>query len=90
MLIAVGAGLAIALIVRALRPEPTPQHRITRMLEDIQRRVRDVAGPAFHKAGELASESAEAVSDGWHTGGARLGRFFRDGRKRLRHLFPRA
>ncbi|MEO6789147.1 MAG: hypothetical protein ABI318_23740 [Chthoniobacteraceae bacterium] len=87
MLIAVGAGLAIGLLVRALRPAPTPQHRVARMLEDIQRRVRDVAGPALHRAGALASEGAEAVSDGLHTGGARLGRFVRDGGKKLRHLF---
>jgi len=90
MLIAVGTGLAIGLIVRALRPDRTPQQRVARMLEDIERRVRDVTGPALHKAGELASEGAEAVREGWHTGGVRLGRFFRDGSQKLRHLFPKA
>ena len=85
LLIAVGTGLAIGLLVRALRPEP--KHRVAQMLEDIERRVRDATGPALHKAGVLASEGAEAVRDGLHTGGARLGRFFRAGGKKLRHLF---
>lgn len=87
MLIAVGTGLAIGLLVRALRPERTLQHRVARMLGDIERRVRDTAGPALHKAGVLASEGAEAVRDGLHTGGARLGRLFRAGGKKVRHLF---
>jgi len=49
--------------------------------------VRDATGPAMHKAGELAEDGAEAVRDGWHNGEARMGRFFRDGGKKLRHLF---
>ncbi len=85
MLIAVGTGLAIGLLVRALRPEP--KHRVAQMLEDIERRVREVTGPALRKAGALAGEGAEAVRDGLQTGGVRLGRFFRDGTKKVRHLF---
>lgn len=88
MLIAVGTGLAIGLLVRALRPERTPHHRVAQLLEDIERHVRDATGPALRKAGALAGEGAEAVRDGLHTGGVRLGRFFRDGTKKLRHLFP--
>ena len=89
MLIAVGAGLAIALIVRALRPEPTARQRLAQMLDDLQHRVREAAAPALHKAGELASEGAEAVRDGWHSGEAGVGRLFRAGTGRLRQLFRR-
>ena len=87
MLIAIGAGLAIGLLARALRPKATLQNRVARLLEDIEHRVRDATGPAMHKAGELAEDGAEAVRDGWHNGEARMGRFFRDGSKKLRHLF---
>lgn len=85
LLIAVGTGLAIGLLVRALRPEP--KHRVAQILDDIERRVRDATGPTLRKAGALAGEGAEAVREGLHGGGARLGRLFCDGGKKLRHLF---
>ena len=90
LLIAVGAGLAIGLLIRALRPERTLQDRVARLLKDVEHRVRKATGPALHKAGELAEEGAEAVRDGLHSGGARLGHFFRDGSRKLRHAFQRA
>ena len=89
MLIAVGTGLAIGLLVRALRPERTLQQRLARMLGDLDHRVREATGPALHKAGVLASEGAEAVRDGFHTGATRLGRFFRNGGRKLRDLLPK-
>ena len=49
ILVALGAGLAIGLIVRALRPEPTPQYRVARLLEDLEDRLRDVTGPSSAK-----------------------------------------
>ena len=90
ILIAVGTGLVVGLLVRALRPNPTAGHRVTRMLEDIERRVRTAAGPAVRKAGALVGEGAEAVSEGWHTGEARLGRLFREGRSRLSRLWSKS
>ena len=84
LLIAVGAGLAIGLLVRAL------QDRVARLLKDVEHRVRKATGPALHNAGELAEEGAEAVRDGLHSGGARLGHFFSDGSRKLRHLFQKA
>ena len=39
LLIAVGAGLVIGLLVRGLRPEPTPRHRLAQLLEDIECRL---------------------------------------------------
>ncbi|MEO6740641.1 MAG: hypothetical protein ABIP20_10330 [Chthoniobacteraceae bacterium] len=90
LLIAIGTGLAIGLLVRALRPERTPQYRVARMLEDIQQRMRDATAPALHKAGELASEGAEAVRDGWHNGEARLGSLVREGRNRLTRFFSKS
>ncbi len=64
ILIAAGTGLAIALLVRALRPEPTPQRRLARMLGRIEDRLHDLAAPALRKASELASDGMEAAQEG--------------------------
>ncbi len=90
LLIAVGTGLAIGLLVRALRPERTAQYRVARMLEDFQDRMREATAPALHKAGELASDGAEAVRDGWDAGKTRLGSLVREGRNRLTRFFSKS
>ena len=90
LLIAIGTGLAIGLLVRALRPERTAHYRVARMIEDIQQRMRDATAPALHKARELASEGAEAVRDGWHAGEARVGSLVRAGRNRLKRFFAKS
>lgn len=64
ILIAAGTGLAIALLVRALRPEPTPQHRLARMLGKLEDRLHDLTAPVLRKAGELASDGMEAAQEG--------------------------
>ncbi len=80
---AVGAGLALGLLVRALRPEPTPQHRVARLFEDLEDRLREAAGPALRKAGALASDGLSAA----HGGEARVERLFGDATRRVRRLF---
>lgn len=90
LLIAIGTGLAVGLLVRALRPEPTVRYRAARMLEDLEKRMRDATAPALRKAGDLASEGAEVMRDGWHTGEARLGSLVREGRNRLARLFSKS
>ena len=64
ILIAAGAGLAIALLVRALRPEPTPQHRLARMLGNLEDRLHDLTAPVLRQAGALASDGLEAAQEG--------------------------
>ncbi len=77
---AVGAGLAIGLLIRAMRPEPTARDRVARIFDELECRLRDAAAPALSKVGALAS-------DGLQQGEARLDRLVRDGRHRIRNLF---
>ena len=86
LLVAVGTGLVIGLLVRALRPEPTAQRRVADVLEDIECRLRDFAEPALRNVGTFASEGASAIQEGLHTGEARFERLLRDARKRLRKI----
>lgn len=81
--LALGAGLAIGLLVRALRPEPTPQHRVARLLEDFEHRLRDATGPILRKASALASDGLEAAQDG----GSRAESLLSDATRRVRRLF---
>ncbi len=64
VLIAAGTGLAIALLVRALRPEPTPQRRLAKMLGRIEDRLHDLTAPVLRKASALASDGMEAAQEG--------------------------
>ena len=80
ILFAIGAGVAIGLCVRALRPQPTARDRLAQVLEDLECRVRDRAEPVIRRATELAS-------DGLQNGEARLERLFRDGSRRVRKFF---
>ena len=83
ILVAVAAGLAIGLIVRALRPEPTPQYRVARLLEDLEDRLRDVTGPVLRKASALASDGLEAAQQG----GSRAESLLSDATRRVRRMF---
>ena len=83
ILVALGAGLAIGLIVRALRPEPTPQYRVARLLEDLEDRLRDVTGPVLRKASALASDGLEAAQQG----GSRAESLLSDATRRVRRMF---
>lgn len=83
LLIAVGTGIAIGLIVRALRPEPTPQHRLTRLIEDFEDRLRDAATPVLRRASALASDGLDAA----HSGEARLERLLGNATRRVRRIF---
>lgn len=83
ILIAVGTGLVLGLLVRALRPEPTPQYRVARLIEDLEDRLRDATAPVLRKASALASDGLDAA----HTGEAKLERLFGDATRRVRRLF---
>jgi hypothetical protein len=86
LLVAVGAGLAIGLLVRALQPEPTPRQRAFRLLEDLEDRLRDAVSPAVGKAGALAQGGVEALQHGVQRGEARLERLLHNASKRFRKL----
>ena len=86
LLIAVGAGLAMALLVRALRPEPTPQRRLKNLIDDLEDRLRDAATPMLRRASGLASNGAEALRDGAQDGEVWGERLLRDATRRVRKL----
>jgi ElaB/YqjD/DUF883 family membrane-anchored ribosome-binding protein len=83
LLVAIGAGLAIGLLVGALRPAPTPRRRLAELLEDFEGRLRSAAEPAMRKAGSLTAEGVSVL----HDGGAGIERMVRGARKRFRNLF---
>lgn len=86
ILFALGAGVALALVVRALQPRP--QHRAARLLEDLRERLADLADPAFRRASGLASNGASLVQDGVDQfSGLHLERRLNGVTKRLRNLF---
>ena len=87
ILAAVGVGIAIALVVRALQPRPVEQ-RAARLLEDLRERLQDLADPAYRRASRLASNGASVVQDGVdHLSGLHLDRAFNRFSSRLRNLF---
>jgi len=83
ILCAVGAGLLLGLLVRALRPAPTPQDRVVRLLEDIGDRLRELSRPVLRRASALASEGIDAAKHGEAQVGSLLG----DASRRVRRLF---
>ncbi len=84
---AIGAGLAIGLIVRALRPAPTRTERVSELLADLEDRLRDATRPTLRRASAYASDGAEVLRDRLHNGEARLGRIFHDATRGVRKLF---
>lgn len=63
VLVAVGFGLAAALVIRALTPPP-PRNRALRLLEDIQDRLSELAQPVYARAASLTEDGAGVLSRG--------------------------
>ncbi len=84
---AIGAGLALGLLIRALRREPRPEYRLARMVEDIERRVREVSSPALAKAGAFAEQGMDAVRTGARVGAKLAEGYWRKARKKIGKLF---
>ena len=78
--IAVGVGLAVGLLVRALRPAPTARDRVSHILEELDWRLRSAAAPVIDKVSSVASEGLQQSEAG-------IERLIRDGRRRIRSLF---
>lgn len=75
ILLGLGAGLAVALIIRALQPRPH-QNRAARLLDDLRERLNDLAEPAYRRASGLADDGASLV----HAGAAQLSNLHLDRR----------
>lgn len=86
VLCALGAGLLIALLVRALRPEPTPRQRAQRLLDSLEDRLRSAADPLLRRAGSLASNGADALHGGVRRGEEHMDTLLRRGRRELRRF----
>lgn len=63
ILLAVGAGLALAFAVRALQPRRA-EHRAARLLDDLREHLNGLADPALRRASALASDGAGLLHDG--------------------------
>lgn len=64
ILAAVGLGIAAALLLRAMRPQPDPRSHARQLLEDIRDRLHDLADPALNRLNELAGEGSGALRKG--------------------------
>ena len=76
IVMALGAGLVIGLVIRALQPPPTTT-RAARLLEDLQDRLHDLTD----RASSLAGDGVERVRD------MGLDRSVRSLSQRVRNLF---
>lgn len=63
VLVAIGFGLATALLVRALRPRRSAS-RATRLLTDLQNRLHGIAAPVHRQADQLVESGAGTVRNG--------------------------
>ena len=64
ILTAFGVGIAAALLLRALRPQPDPRSHARQLLEDIRDRLHNLADPALDRLHELAGEGSGAIKKG--------------------------
>ena len=86
LFIAIGTVLVIGLLVRALRPAPSPRERLMGYIDDLHDRLNEAAAPMLRKAGAMAGDGAEMLRDRAHDGEAWLGRIVKDARCRLRKM----
>lgn len=85
LLIAVGAGLAIGLLVRGLRPT-TPRHRMMHFFDDLHGRLNDAAAPVVRRAATIAGEGAEMLRERARDGEAWAVRAIKNARSRLHKM----
>jgi hypothetical protein len=81
------AGVALGLLVRALWPEPKPQNRALRLLDEIEDRLRDLAGPPLRKASHVAGDQIHSFGKRLRQGEAGIEKALRRVGKRVGGLF---
>ena len=87
LLVAIGLGLAVGVLVRALQPRPS-ENGATRLLADIQERLHDIAGPVRRHADHVVESGASTVRNGVaQLHDLRLDRGLRQLGRRLKSLF---
>ena len=86
LLVALGIGLAVGVVIHALRPAPKPRQRLTNMLEDLEDRLREIGEPAMSKVGSIAADGAHAFADQMHRREAQFEKLLRTASDRLRRL----
>jgi ElaB/YqjD/DUF883 family membrane-anchored ribosome-binding protein len=86
LLVALGVGLAVGVLVHALRPAPKPQQRLARLLQDMEESLREVSAPALDRVGSLAADGAHVLGDRLHRSEAQVEKFLRTAANRLRRL----
>lgn len=87
LLAALGAGLVIGLIARALRPEPTAAQRLAHLVADLEERVRDTARPTWRRTRSYAHDGAGLLRDGLHEGEVRVAGLLKNAADGVRKLF---
>jgi ElaB/YqjD/DUF883 family membrane-anchored ribosome-binding protein len=87
LLVAIVAGLVIGLLVRGLRPTPSPQRRMMNFIDDLHGRLSGVATPVVRRAATIAGDAAEMVRERAHDGEAWIERAIKAVRCRLRKSF---
>jgi hypothetical protein len=87
LLTTIVAGVALGLLIRALWPQPKPQHRALRLLDEIESRLRDLAGPPLRKASHLAGDQIEMLGSRIRKGEAGLEKTLRQVGKRVSGFF---
>lgn len=87
VLVAVGIGIALGVLVKALAPRHE-ESRAARLLSEIQDRLHELTDPALQKMSGLASDGADLVKDGMgHVSDLHLERTAHRIKRRLRNLF---
>ena len=87
LILAVGCGLAAGLLVRALQPS-APEHRMARLLDEIQDRLHVIAAPVHRHADRLVESGAGTVRNGAaHFQDLQLDRGLRNLGRRFKTLF---
>ena len=81
------AGIALGLVARALWPQPKPQHRALRLLDEVEERLRDLAGPPLRKASHVAGDQIEMLGKRLRRGEAGIEKTLRQVGKRVGGFF---
>lgn len=86
--VAIGLTVAAALVIRALRPKPTPQNKLAGILEQIEGHLRKKAKPAGEKIGRLLSSGTDIFEDRLHKGESHLDNLIDKARRQIQKLIP--